>query len=267
MIRTRDFFLYVLCLVFLGLAIAVTVTTNPDGLVAETTERFVPSFSRSEIDRSAASPTELDRAANLEKLKQKLSSGAGEISAGEPVFTSVDTPEPPPPPSTTTLSTGTRTIQYCPQQLETSELENLWRLANPREQVVGTERQYMITKEVAVQNGSSTEFQLVAQSLLQLPTQPVRPLASSCIDADVIGVTTSGDLLKNSEVWRLRSGSSFETLAYARDGLPIRGLGTDETLLDSCGGFDDGTGYAYYVRSEEPFILGCFAAVPQPFTE
>lgn len=92
MIRTRDFLLFTGAFVFLLTAITATVVTDSlsggNSQVANVSVGFAAPVDITE----AESPKEPDtRAGTINRLKNKISAGEGDVSAGEPVFTSVDT--------------------------------------------------------------------------------------------------------------------------------------------------------------------------------
>lgn len=270
MIRTRDLLLYVLVLFFLlgGIAATVVRDTTPDA----TTQA-------GQVAQYLADPTEItadvvdgtiDREANLTKLRKKIAAGEGVVAAGPPVFESVDTiaedvPEEENPDAP--LPSTDRNVALCAFVDPLSEVVASWPVTGATVKLIEGARLVTIkeTKQVAV--GSSTVSTTTEKVVLQLPVSPQRTLASHCIDSTVIGVALDGSLIRNDETWRFRSYSHETVVGYARDGFPIYGQGIDETLLDSCGGYDNGVGYRYHIRERELFILGCFEAQPQMFVE
>ena len=89
MIRTRDFLVFSAALVFLLTAITATALTNSlsgAGQVASVSFAVPSTISGAEV------PAKEDtRGSNVARLKSKIAAGEGNIQAGEPVFTSVDT--------------------------------------------------------------------------------------------------------------------------------------------------------------------------------
>lgn len=100
-----------------------------------------------------------------------------------------------------------------------------------------------------------------------MPMMPHKDTYAHCLDSSVVGVTNDGQLILNDQTWRFRQLPPRTHIGYARDGFPIYSQGTDESLLDACGGYDAGSGYAYHLREKELFVLGCFAASPAVFLE
>ena len=262
--------MFLVTIVFLMVAIGVTVqvTTGTEEPAEDLTGEFtgVPGAVISETKSSEA----LDREANLEKLREKLARGEGEISQGPPVLTSVDVP------STTVVEEtieenpdavldeeivfSGRSQRFCPAVGDTRALAAGW-----LDQTF-TSGQLLATVEEVTLVGSSTATTTAQKVVFTLPATPVRGLSSHCLDDQVIGVTPSGSLLTNGDAVQFSALTSNILVGYARDGFPIYGAGVDENLLDSCGGYDTGAGYQYHLRQDESFVLGCFAATPAPFT-
>lgn len=270
MFRTRDLILYVLVLLFLLMGIAFTVALEKSG-ESSTLSGAIAYFTESEADVAADTDgIGIDRAANIAKLRDKIARGEGQITAGPPVFSSVDQEEgrddvveenpdaliEPTDRSPAYCSTGAydAMVAAWPQEGVTMELVEGARL-------VAGDRTRLLT------TGSSTVSTTTRDVLLQLPLSPMRGFSSHCLPATVVGVALDGTLIKNDETWRFRSVSSESVIGYALDGFPIYGEGIDESRLDSCGGYDSGVGYRYHLREKELFVLACFAAPPQPFIE
>lgn len=90
MIRTRDFLVFSGALVLLLTAITTTIITDSmSGAGSQVAS--VGSFAAPATMEGAISPeTGTDRSGNIARLKTKIAAGAGDVSAGEPIFTSVD---------------------------------------------------------------------------------------------------------------------------------------------------------------------------------
>lgn len=89
MIRTRDFVIFSGALVFLLTAISATLVTDSfgnEGQVANVTS-FAPPMSLEGAESYEYSEPHADNAA---RLRSKIAAGEGDVSIGEPVFTSVD---------------------------------------------------------------------------------------------------------------------------------------------------------------------------------
>ena len=86
----------------------------------------------------------------------------------------------------------------------------------------------------------------------------------SCIAHDVVGISTTGELIANADAPRYAGYSAATLVGYALDGFPIYGP-QSSAQLDACGGTSEGEGYRYHIRSVESFVLGCFAGTPAQF--
>ena len=268
MIRTRDFLLYLVVLVFLLLVITFTVKSYPKGISNSADSKSAPQFLVGSKLQTDSNFEQLDRDKNLTNLRAKLAQGTELNDVPKPILTSIDTP-------TSTLVDATdndeeildenkRIQKFCSAILSHEDVLANWNAKQASLSVQG-ERRLLIGKESKIVTvGSTTSEVLVDQVYLDLPVKPFRGLSANCLDSDVIGVTLEGTLIKNSDTWKFRNFSSDKLLGYAKDGIPIYGQGIDEAVLDSCGGYDNGFEYRYYLREKELFMLACFAADPQP---
>lgn len=267
MIRTRDLVLYVLIFVFIVSGIAFTIAHDKTSMAGKAYDLVALRIVSSEGEPEVASESGIDRSANIAKLREKIEQGDGLIGAGEPVFTSVDTPEPEEDLSSLFVEdTETNRIeQYCNSVYPSAIVIQHWPQASVSFQVEAGIRQVIheiITEKVM---GSSTVQETSEKILLQLPVGAF-PSGVRCLDSELIGVALDGSLIKNNETWRFRSSSPDTLIGYARDGVPIFGPGVEDTELDQCGGYVSATGYRYHVRPDESFIIGCYMGVPAQFT-
>lgn len=273
MIRTRDFLLYVVVLLFLLVGIGFTVAIQSSGNTDNTLSAQVAKLNADSIDPEVyGNGNVLNREANLQKLREKIAEGEGKIAEGEPVLYSVDSPSGTPQTQVSenldALPERTeREPRYCPNVRDDILLSANWPAESVTIELVEGARLVRAEVEEMQQVGSSTAATTTSKVLLQLPVSPQRVFGNSCIDSEVIGVALDGSLIHNDETWRFRSASHESVIGYARDGFPIYGQGVDESLLDSCGGYDSGVGYRYHLREGELFVLGCYAGVPRPFLE
>lgn len=185
MLRTRDFAVFAGALVVLLAMIMVTVATDAlsgaGGQVAS-----VVNFADSATVSGAETATpSRDRQANADRLKGKIAAGEGDVAAGEPIFTSVDT-------------------------------------------VV------------------ATDMPIITD---QTPVASVQ-----------IGHTLDGQPLMSDGLWRFVWFTANDQIGTAQNGRPIYGAHPNEVLVDSCGGYDDGTGYKLYLSVGGNIDLACFGA-------
>jgi len=121
---------------------------------------------------------------NIDRLRSKIVAGEGDVSIGEPVFTSVD--------------------------------------------------------DIVESDATSTVTDQTPPSSIQ------------------IGVTQDGQPLMSGELWRFIGYTQFEQVGVSVNGHPIYGARSDNVVLDSCGGIDEGAGYRYYLQPEKDVVVGCF---------
>lgn len=94
MIRTRDFIAFGAAFVFLTFAIGATWLTdswNSSGQTASAAD-FSASGSAPVVMEGAISEghSDIPRESNINRLRQKIAAGEGNVAAGDPVFSSVD---------------------------------------------------------------------------------------------------------------------------------------------------------------------------------
>lgn len=259
MIRTRDFMLYVLVLIFLLVAVAATWVRDPgnDGAVS-----YIPEFSNETTEVDVFTERDVDtKAARLQELKAKLASGEGQLVSAPPVFTSVDTVVIDAPASSTEgAEAGSPTVRYCGAQIP-HPISFDW-LNNATLAVLGQTARVTAVAQVEVQNGTTTNITIEERVLADIPLKTVRSTFDSCLPDTTIGVTGAGTYLTNTDAARYYQTSSETLIGYSRDGFPIYGPAADDAELDSCGGQYENFTYQYHVRVNEPFILGCYAGVP-----
>lgn len=116
-----------------------------------------------------------------------------------------------------------------------------------------------------VDNGSAyvfsyTESTGTEMTLLQIPKRFSASGATNCLPYDVVGVATDGSLIRNGEYGLYSVFGPNTLVGYALDGLPI--YGNSDVATDACGGTNSGSGYRYYLSGDRAGVLGCFAATP-----
>lgn len=127
MIRTRDFIVFSGALVFLFTAITTTFVTgsfSDHGQVANVIN-FAPPPS---VDGAESYDDARPRDENIARLRSKIASGEGNVSIGEPVFTSVDDIVPSDPDSAITDQTPPSSMQIgVMQDGQPLMSDELWR--------------------------------------------------------------------------------------------------------------------------------------------
>jgi len=255
MIRTRDFLLFVVILLFLLVGISGTLIHErlkvATGVVGEV------NFKNDSVELSVSSNREEDnKAANLARLRAKLAVGE-QISVPD-----IDTVVAPPTPIN--LVVINRQAIYCPSLKDTTQLKSTWPKNVAVREVEGARMVYEQVTQMA-SSATSTAPNITEIPRLQLSVNQVRESQDTCINSDVIGITTTGALITNDAASRYIGVSELTLIGFALDGLPIYGVKTDTSKLDSCGGESGPLGYRYHLRPGEDFVLGCFASTPTTF--
>lgn len=260
MVRSRDFLLFALVLVFLCAGIGITVTHD---LVTERKQMAgimeVDFTNQGEGEYTAtAVGSQIDRSSNIAKLREKIAAGLG-LSQGEPVLTSVvEAPVNQDEPVTD------RQPQHCAGYDNSPTILSTWPNFGVTTTFVEGVRLVQVA-EVVGDTGSSTRPALTEGTLIQLPATQLRRVNDTCIDSVVVGIDTNGRLIRNGDTTRYAGYTEFMLVGYARDGFPIYGFKGSTAGLDACGGKQEVTGYRYYLRDTEDFVLGCFAGKPALF--
>lgn len=185
MIRTRDFLLFSLTLVFLLTGITTTLISqswDASSQVASVVQ-FNNAASAPEVVTVLFGSEEIPRSENIERLQKKIASGQGNVAAGDPVFTSVDTG---------------------------------------------------VTSTAPVMTDSTA----------------AKPF--------LIGRNLQGEGLYSSDLWRYHGFSREDQIGFANNGFPIFGAREDDSVLDQCGGVDEGFGYRYYLQPSKDAVPECF---------
>jgi len=250
MIRTRDFLLFLVVIVFLVLGIGVTTTWNFFGSLTNNLLPAEGSFVTEEVGDIdvALEEKKIDYDGRIAYLRQRIGR-----DGTDGVWEDAD-------------------IEERAEELLALEEE---RLNNEDSKQVGGVRlcgNYRATTMYwpysgvnVVDNGGAYVFSYIEtsgteMSLLQIPKRFSSAGAANCLPYDVVGVATDGSLIRNGEYGLYSVFGAGTLVGYALDGLPI--YGTNNIPTDMCGGTDAGHGYRYYLSSDRPGVLGCFSATP-----
>lgn len=265
MIRTRDFVLFIVALLFLGVAITLTVgigkrsTPSLDPVVWDTSHE-------NELLALSNDKT-LNRQTIIDRLKDRLALNEERIEPSP----SVEAPEG--AEETVPVETDVRNeIQRCLYPDDSLALMPKWPLTGVHVEPKEGVRLVYITQDVVVSSStvpatsSSSVGDVVTTltPLLTLPLVPQKQAASACVPSEIVGVTNWGILIFNSEVKSYRGIPANVLIGYARDGFPI--YGTYDGEVDACGGYDHPGGYRYTVSSSRPHIIGCYVGTPASFS-
>ncbi len=257
MIRTRNFFLFILLLAFLLGAIVLTAWFSAD--TNATTSYRAMLFGPETTTTMTAEIGELkdDKQSRLDALRKKLATFTDVALAPSEIAV---TPEP--------LASATSTEPVA----EPDAVAMVQRCANYRSVTVpqltggltysesGGQRTFSITETVTV-DASSTVPTTNQRIVFTLPLRSADLGVTDCISADIVAVSPSGVPIRNSDV-AAYSGSGESTLiGYTIDGLTLFG-NTSSIETDECGGATVGGVYRYYVSPERDTLLNCFVAIP-----
>lgn len=245
-------------MVFLVAAVGYTATRDRQiGSITVTNDAVFNTANTAAAYGAVVTNDDADRESYIAAMKEKLARGAGKIPGAPVILTSVDEPE---PPADTGTPVGDRSVQWCTTPQEPGGVIANW---NPSSVSIQTVEGAHIVIDTSVSDGEETAA--AAGLLIQLPTRPSRFASDTCLGHEVVGIALDGSLIRNDEAWRFSAAGGGALLGYALDGFPIYGPVGAEVPLDSCGGADTGSGYQYHVRTDEDFILGCFAGTPAKF--
>lgn len=244
MIRTRDFFLFVVVVVFLLVGIGTAVADRFSKVQTVSTE---PIFVTSEINEVASvAVQEPDRASRRAQYRDTIAAGATLYIQEE--FYEADALD-----GDEDDVVG-NTVQYCPNyRAYAGQL-----LGNTMPLIV-REGARVIYQEEAIQASTSvaTAERTVA---LAIPLRAIVAGSPACLSTDVIGVTLGGTLIRNTDVVRYAGFSATTLIGYALDGLPI--YGQSDVPLDQCGGAVVNGQYQYHLSLDADTLLRCFTGVP-----
>lgn len=262
MIRTRDFILFLLILIFLVVSIVLTLSSNVndyDGNLETNTGSVTFSSVDSSVTGASSPHNKIDRLAILKRLRTSIANGDTQITPAP----SVESPLP-----MVSTTTNLLALKKCLATDDMISKVPQWPFSKIQVNIDNNQRVYFALHKketpVAVLGTSTpTSTKLIKQILLQTPVTPATQNKPNCVPSEIIGVTTSGLLIFNSSVATYTEQGPQTLIGYARDGFPIYGVYQGE--VDECGGYDDGYGYRYSVNPNRNFILGCYTAVPNKF--
>jgi hypothetical protein len=243
MITTRNFFLYLLCVAILVIAIAATAIVKSERSEPVVEYAIPPMSELSGGATVVGAASELDRAGRLVTLREKVAS----LVSAKPTEEIAEEVEVSSEPTVTTTEPSLALPDQCG---DFKMYDGAWQPNGLSFIVVEGAR--LLTREVT---GTSSE------TVLQLPLRTYPLPVQSCITTDVVAVALDGSLIRNDEVALYTIFGEETLIGYALDGFPIYGT-TDTLRLDTCGGALTDAGYRYYLEIDRPYLLGCFAGIP-----
>ncbi len=258
MIRTRDFILFVVTLLFLAVAIVSTVAVKNAGEHPQ-----IQQLAMHEGTSPAGASSEeitIDRNSIIARLREKIRNSDLTIVPEPSVEAEVV------PTTTQATATSTATLFRCVQPDDALAIVPQWPLTDVQINLKEGARLVYVEDEIVipdVEPGEETTQSLV-KTLLQLPVVPAKATQPYCVPSEVIGVTQRGVLMFNGDMRSYRNVPENVQIGYARDGFPIYGVYEGQT--DECGGYEHAAGYRYTVSKNRDYVIGCFVAAPQPFS-
>lgn len=273
MIRSRDLVIFVVVVLFLCVGILLThlkATYFP--LFLGSPIVFSQDPNATTTFTAVSNTAEVDREANIDRLKKALALG-GEILSVSPSVEddSVEIPQGSNETDSLVVESGT-TVISCGEGDDVLALMPLWprsgvsiALKDGMRVIVHTE-EIELPSVVATTSSSTTTLvqkEVVPKTLLTMAMYPKVQATSSCVPSTIIGITSQGSLLSNSDASFYTNTASDVLIGYARDGFPVYGVYGGE--VDTCGGYMHPEGYRYTISKDRNFILGCFVGVPSSF--
>jgi hypothetical protein len=266
MIRTRDLLIFVAVLFFLGIGIAVTLLlehTAPfleeDGFSLDQTQTASTSYTAKTHSAS------IDRNSVIARLREALALNPSEVEPN-PSVEEVPQEETKEADSESAASS----IQSCGGSDDALSYSQSWPLTGVSFAVVGGVRSVVhaapsSSQNVDVNASTSASSSLPStKTLISFPVAPSYGALEYCVPSEVVGITTSGSLMFNTDASFYRGYGKEYLIGYARDGFPIYGY--YEGAVDSCGGYMHPSGYRYTVSPDRDHLIGCFKAPVSAFS-
>lgn len=249
MFRTRDFVLIFCVVVFLVVAIGVTLFGEYNGFGNTTSSVSYIETEDREYVAVLDEKKPLSRSEHLADMRRKVAdSGSLVFSAPETVTTEttdvdivIEANDPSKAVAQKCPGYSVYSVPWSPQGVVIEQSEGARIVYRTDDQLVA---------------GSTT---ISRSALLQLPMYPVRS-ESTCLSSDVVGVAHDGSLIRNTEVGLYGVFGEQTLIGYALDGFPIYGV--SDRVTDECGGTLVAGEYHYYLSDGRESVLNCFAAKP-----
>lgn len=253
MIRSRDYFLFLVIVVFLLVGIGSTIARSyRTGMIFDTTVPLDFVVPTDDVAVEAVIPEDsvITRAERLAQLREKIRTyGLVNIAAPEEI---------PEPVATSATSVALSGELRCPSyQVYTG----VWPTGVEQELVEGA-RVLFLPAEIPESSTATptTTFTPTRTILAELPVRSASQNAQNCIPSDVIGITLGGALIKNDFAYAYAGWAEDALIGYALDGYPIYGVSQQAT--DACGGVVVGGEYRYQFSRDRETIINCFSGTP-----
>jgi hypothetical protein len=256
MIRTRNFFLFILTLAFLVGGILLTLWFSASsGVQGEYADMIFGGSDTATRTAEVVTPED-KRESRLAALRAKLAKYTDVAMAPSndvpPVAEGVDT------------SVGTTSDTVVVSQVD--------QCANYRAVVIpvltggltygesGGQRTFAMV-ETTEPTGSTSLPIVTNKTVFTLPLRTASLGMSSCVGSDVVAVTPTGLPIRNADYAKYRGLGEATLVGYTIDGFELYGQ-SSSLATDECGGASVSGTYRYYLSSEREAILNCFAAIP-----
>ena len=254
MIRTRNFFLFMLLLAFLLGGIILTLWFSADSNATTTYREMLFGPETATMTAEIGTPKD-DKQSRLEALRKKLSTFTDVALAPAEVAVESEFVS-----ATTTVPTEpdmVATVQRCANYRSVNVPQLTGSLTYGES---GGQRTFSVTETSAV-DASSTVSTTNQKVVFTLPLRIGSLGVKDCITADIVAVSPTGVPIRNSDVVAYSGSGESTLIGYTIDGLTLFGK-TSSIDTDECGGATVGGVYRYYVSPERETLINCFVAIP-----
>ncbi|MBY0538312.1 hypothetical protein K2P47_02850 [Patescibacteria group bacterium] len=256
MIRTRNFFLFVLLVAFLIGGILLTLWFSASTVQQEQYADMIFGGDNTATMTAEVVTPEDTRQSRLASLRAKLAKYTDVAMAPSVEEVSVET----------TNSENATTTDEAPGKATADVCANYGATAVPalNGQLTygesGGQRTFG-TVGTTEPTGSSTVPATTVATVFVLPLRTTALPSPSCIASDIVAVTPTGSPIRNTDYAKYRGVGEATLIGYTIDGFELYGASSN-LQTDACGGTTVSGVYRYYLSSERDTVLNCFAAIP-----
>jgi hypothetical protein len=256
MIRTRNFFLFILVVAFLVGGILLTLWFSASTVRQEAYTDMIFGGDYTATMTAEVVTEEDSRASRLASLRAKLAKYTDVAMA--PSTEDVPKENTPDDTATTTVdATETAAPDLCANYGAVSTPALTGQLTYSE-----TPGQRLFGITGTTEPTSSTSLPTVTVStVFALPLRTSALPSTSCIASDIVAVTPTGAPIRNADYAQYRGAGEATLIGYTIDGFELYGASSN-LQTDACGGTTVSGTYRYYLSSERDSILNCFAAIP-----
>lgn len=256
MIRTRNFFLFILVLAFLLGAILLTLWFSASDARQEQYTDMV-------FGNDEAKPMTAEVVTEEDKRESRLASLRAKLAKFTDVAMAPSTEDVPVENTDTSSST---TTDVAPAKATADLCANYGAVSVPSlngalvYKINAGQRTFNIIENQPA-SSSTTEPTVITTTVFTLPLRTAALPTSSCIGSDIVAITPTGAPIRNSDYAKYKGSGEATLIGYTIDGFELYGQ-SSSLATDACGGTTVSGTYRYYLSSERDTILNCFAAVP-----